>query len=463
MGKCDNCPINYRDFSPMSSQLPQNPVKVIKGNTDGLKHHVLRFNTPRTVRLDNILAENVSMTRIVDENQINQPEVNLEGEGSEYGWKSKQARLAHKYKVKAITEDQCPWELKDRNDKCYIGRKEGGITANSSYIVMRETQPGVYEAFPVEDWFTFTPKIDYTTFNEEEAEEEFKRRDKTFNHGNLMLQKRLRENLGVENEFEKSQAQLKVHDADDLLGDSDDANEDLIDDPTKKRKKTIKKFRKSKQKDEEDLQKEKDDEDNYDAHASREVDYISESDSDDSIDMSTEKPNTVRKGDADLREDGRLYRDAQDSDSDEEETSEMKKLLLQQGDDESGSDVDENSEEFKALMLKNKASNASSDSKRERSSTPVSNGKEPPNKKQKVEKSDGSILTEENVWRYLARKPISTKELISKFKSKKSGLNKQDMVAKLSSILKKLAKQFMKDGKNYFVLKDEYKNLYKDA
>merc|ERR1712176_928258 len=277
----------------------------------------------------------------------------------------------------------------------------------------------------------------YTTFNEEEAEEEFLRRHKTFNHGNLMLQKRLRENLGAENEFENAQAQLKVHDADDLLGDSDDANEDLGDDPTKKRKKTIKKFRKSKQKDDEELQKEKDDEDNYDAHASHEVDYISESDSDDSIDLNSEKPNTVRKSDADMKEDGRLYRDAQDSDSEEEETSEMKKLLLQQGDDESGSDVDENSEEFKALMLKNKTNNIAAESKRERSSTPTSNGKEPPSKKQKLEKSDGSILTEENVWRYLARKPISTKELISKFKSKKSGLNKQDMVAKLSSILKK--------------------------
>lgn len=461
MGKCDNCPINYRDFSSMSSQLPQKPVKVVKGDSTGLRHHVLRFNTPRTVRLDSILGDNVSMTRIVTENQITQPEMNLEGEGSEFGWKSKQARLAHKYKVRAVTEDQCPWELKDRNDKHYVGRKEGGITANSSYIVMRETQPGVYEAYPVEDWFTFTPKIDYTTFDEEEAEEEFLKRNKTFNNSNMMLQKRLRDNLGAEKEYEE--AQLKVHDADDLFGDSDDANEDLGDDPAKKRKKNMKKFRKNKEKDEEDLNKERDDEDQYDAHASKEVDYISESDSDDSVDLTSEKPNTVsRKEDLVDKVDGRLYRDANDSDSEEEETSEMKKLLLQQGEDESGSDVDENSEEFKALMLKNKTNNIAAESKRERSSTPTSNGKEPPSKKQKLEKSDGSILTEENVWRYLARKPISTKELISKFKSKRSGLNKQDMVAKLSSILKKLAKQFMKDGKNYFVLKDEYKNLYKE-
>ena len=456
MGKCDNCPINYRDFSPMSLQLPQKPVRVIKGNTDGRKHHVLRFNTPTTVKLDDILSENVSMTRLVDEKKMNQ-EVKTDGEGSEFGWKSKQARLAHKYKVRAITEDQCPWELKDRNDKTYSGRKEGGITANSSYIVMREAQPGVYEAFPIEDWFTFTPKINYTTLNDEEAEVEFLRRNKTQNHYNLMLQKRLNTNLGAENEYEN--AHLKVHDAEDLLGDSDDANEDVNED-NKKRKKKLKKFTKSKDKDEEELNKEMDDEDNYDAAASTEVDYISESDSDDSVDLNTEKPNTVKKSETALKEEGDVF---QESDNEnEEENSEMKKLLLEQGDDESGSDVDENSEEFKALMLKNKTNPPAKEAKGERSVTPVTNGKEPPTKKQKTEKSEGSNLTEENVWRYLARKPISTKELIAKFKSKKSGLNKQEMVYKLSSILKKIAKQFMKDGKNFFVLKEEYKNLYKE-
>lgn len=458
MGKCDNCPVNYRDFSPMASQLPQKPVRVVKGSSSESKHHVLRFNTPTAVKLDDVLSENVSMTRIYDEKASNQEPVNLEGEGSEYGWKNKQARLALKYKVKAITEEQCPWELKDRNDKEYVGRKEGGITANSSYIVMQESEPGVYEAYPVEDWFTFTPKIKYTTLNEDEAEAQFLLRDKRHNNYNLMWQKRLNVHLGSEEGY--ASAQLKVHDADDLLGDSDDATEDLIDDPSKKRKKKMKKFTKNNEKDEDDINKEKDDEDQYDASASKEVDYISESDSDDSLDEEKEKPGTMRKTEI-AKEEGKLFHE---SESDEDENSEMKKLLLENGEDDSGSDIDEESEEFKALMLKNKVNaNGSRDIKRERSATPTAQGsKEPPNKKIKVEKSDGALLTEENVWRYLSRKPISTKELIGKFKSKKSGLNKQEMVFKLSSILKKIAKQFMKDGKNYFVLKDEYKNLYKE-
>ena len=52
------------------------------------------------LRLDEVLSENVTMTRIVDERD--QMEVNLEGGGSEFGRKSKQARLALKYKVKAV-------------------------------------------------------------------------------------------------------------------------------------------------------------------------------------------------------------------------------------------------------------------------------------------------------------------------------------------------------------------------
>lgn len=321
---------------------------------------------------------------------------------------------------------------------------------------MRESQPGVYEAFPVEDWFTFTPKIKYTTLNDEEAEAQFLRRHKTQNHYNLMLQKRLNENLGGESEYENSH--LRVHDADLVLGDSDDANDDMNrEDPTKKRKKKIKKAGKSKEKDEEELNKEKDDEDNNDAEASKEVDYMSDSDSEDEEnDESTERPDTFKRKDAALKEEGQLF---QESDE-EEESSEMKKLLMDQNDDESGSDIDEESEEFKAMMMNNKAALAKENA-RERSSTPV-NGKEPPSKKQKVDKSESYVLNEENVWRKLIRKPISTKELIAKFKTKRSGLSKQEIVQKLSTILKKIAKQMMKDGVNYFVIKDEYKNLYKE-
>ena len=183
MGNCDNCPVNYRGFSPMSSNLPSEPVKVIKGHSNSQKFNILRFNTPTNIKLADVLSENVTMKRIVNERAAQDP-VSLEGEGSEFGWKSKQARLALKYKVKAVKEESCPWDLKDCNDKHYIGRKEGGITANSSYIVLKESQPGVYEAFPVEDWFTLTPKINYTTLNEDEAEEEFSRRNKVQNHYN---------------------------------------------------------------------------------------------------------------------------------------------------------------------------------------------------------------------------------------------------------------------------------------
>ena len=433
----------------MSSQLPQKPVRVIKGEggSDARKFRVLRFNTPTTVKLTDILSHNVMMKRIFDPSMA-QEDVPLEGEGSEFGWKSKQARLAAKYNVKAITEEQCPWELKDKNDKLYHGRKEGGITANSCYIAMREVNPGVYEASLIEDWVTLTNKINYTTLNEEEAEMEFSKRHLTQNHYNLMLQKRININLKKQQDYEN--AQLKIHDVEDFLGDSDDAGEDINEDAAK-RKRKLKKFKKSKNKEDDELNNEKSDEDTYDEYKSKEVDYISESESDDSVDEAADKPGAFnRKEHAD--EEGALF---QESDSENEDNS-MKKIMIDDDESES-SDIDENSEEFKSLMAKNKIPHKS-DLKRERSLTPVNSKKaEPPNKKARI---DTSALTEENVWRYISRKPVSTKELIAKFKTKKSGLNKNEMVMKLSSILKKIASQEQKDGKNYFVVKDSCKNMY---
>lgn len=455
MGKCDDCPIQYKDFSPMSSQLPTQPIRVIKGDTGGKKYHVLRFNTPTSVKLDEVLSDNVTMKRIVTKKFG--AAIDLEGEGSEFGWKSKQARLAHKYHVKAVVEDECPWELKDSGDKVYSGRKEGGITTSASYMLMKESSPGVYEAFPVEDWFTFTPKVSYQTLNAEEAEEQFLRRNKTQNYFSLMMQKRLNVNLGPQNEDDE----FKIHDADEVVPENGLVNDDDDDDDSgAKKKKSKQKVKKKGEKTEDDVDhNEKSDEDNYDAEESHEVDYMSESDSESDVDLEKEKPDSAKRSEL-SKEVGVICADSEseeDDDNLDEGGKEMKKLLLGE-DSEGDSEVDEDSEEFKALMLKK---NEVKELKR--SATPTNN-KAPPNKKSRLGTPPASKtpLTEESVWRYLARKPISTKELITKFKGKKSGLSNKDIVDRLSSILKKIANQTTKDGMNYFVLKDSYKSMYKE-
>ena len=63
-------------------------------------------------------------------------------------------------------------------------------------------------------------------------------------------------------------------------------------------------------------------------------------------------------------------------------------------------------------------------------------------------------ITEEAVRRYLTLKPITTKDLLKKFKTKKTGLSSEKIVEKVAYILKKLNPQQSKmNGKMHLYLK----------
>jgi len=47
-------------------------------------------------------------------------------------------------------------------------------------------------------------------------------------------------------------------------------------------------------------------------------------------------------------------------------------------------------------------------------------------------------VNEDSIRRYLQRKPMTTKELIEKFKSKKTGLSENQLVRDISQTLKKM-------------------------
>lgn len=63
-------------------------------------------------------------------------------------------------------------------------------------------------------------------------------------------------------------------------------------------------------------------------------------------------------------------------------------------------------------------------------------------------------VNEESVRRYLQRKPMTTTELLQKFKSKKTGLSSDQLVHHIAQILKKInpVKQTIK-GKMYLSIK----------
>ena len=79
---------------------------------------------------------------------------------------------------------------------------------------------------------------------------------------------------------------------------------------------------------------------------------------------------------------------------------------------------------------------------------------QPPSKKQKREYSP-STITEEEVKHYLSRRPITSKDLVRKFTSKKTEMEKTKIVSVLLQIiqnLKNVEKQTIK-GKMYLSLK----------
>lgn len=63
-------------------------------------------------------------------------------------------------------------------------------------------------------------------------------------------------------------------------------------------------------------------------------------------------------------------------------------------------------------------------------------------------------ITEEAVRRYLSHKPMTTKDLLKKFKTKKTGLKSEQTVQQIAAILKKIVpEQKMIEGKLYLSLK----------
>jgi transcription initiation factor TFIIF subunit alpha len=107
------------------------------------------------------------------------------GAGSEYGREHKEALKRKRYTARGTNMDDLPWLLTDRSStekklKHYRGIKKGGVSTNSSYYVFIQGKDG-FEAYPVEDWYAFTPTNVYKTLDFDEAEKQFQERHKNLN------------------------------------------------------------------------------------------------------------------------------------------------------------------------------------------------------------------------------------------------------------------------------------------
>ena len=295
------------------------------------------------------------------------------GAESEFGRQEREEARHKRYGIQYNPHAQ-PWlmHVAGKNGKKYKGTKDGGITENTSYFFFK-INPTIrtFEAYPVDESYSFKQCTNYRSLNSEEAEEEFSRRDKNWNLGAIMIKKRLKgedaleeeekeelrqnvkrprkdtsdskqtdmdANSDAEDDLEEEEREklwrmvkkprkyvsyLKITDKDDWDASSDDSEGSDAESESKTKKKKAKqahkkKHNRGKQKsnsDDEALE-ERDDQDE-----GAEVDYMSSSDSEDDQDTFEEKGVADEKG----------LRTLIDSDAEDEEDEEKKQ---EQPDDE---------------------------------------------------------------------------------------------------------------------------------
>ncbi|KAK7100494.1 general transcription factor IIF subunit 1-like [Littorina saxatilis] len=420
--------------------------------------------------------------------------------------------------LKKYNPDEQPWHLKigsGKQAKKFRGVREGTISENTSYYIFTQCADGAFEAIPVEEWYNFTPMIRYKYLNAEEAEEEFSRRDKTLNYFNIMLKKRVKNEdkdteLDEEEKAAKSKAsksgkkrrEFMLTDMDDWANISDDdedideEDEDGDEKPRdddkkggkgKKGKANAKgkaKVKNSKQNSDDEAIEESDDGD-YD---DKEVDYMSDSSSsglsgaDEKNKKYEEKGvaeedglrNILNSEDEEDEEENKEEEDNEDEEKKDEKPAKEKKTGSESSSSSSGSDSDIDKDEkiTSALLMqkekgdkkkpneKGDAGSSSTNTTDSKSVKRKGDGDAPPSKKSKRDhssysggsSSDG--ITEDAIRRYLQRKPMTTKDLLQKFRSKKLNLTKEQMTHAIAQLLKRInPERTMINKKLYLSLK----------
>ncbi|XP_030052781.1 general transcription factor IIF subunit 1 isoform X2 [Microcaecilia unicolor] len=505
-------------------------VRVPKSTTK--KYNVMAFNAADKINF--ATWGQAKMERDVSNKKMYQEEEMPDsGAGSEFNRKLREEARRKKYGIilKEFRLEDQPWLLhvNGKTGRKFKGVKKGGVTQNASYYIFTQCPDGAFEAFPVNNWYNFTPVAKHRTLTAEEAEEEWERRNKVLNHFLIMQQRRLK-NVDEEEEDKekkgrkKKSSDLKIHDLEDDLEmsstESEGSGEEMEEKKPKAKKKAAgaKKQKKKKGSDDEALE----DSDDGDFEG-QEVDYMSDQSSSEDELPGKEKQNkeeVVPKGideDNESSEESEEEKPPEEKEDEEEEkkgptAQEKKKKKDGEGDSSDESDTSEesdiDSEAASALFMtkkktppkKEKKGSASSSRANSRPSTPTveagntsstlraaankleqgkrqgvsadtpaakrlrldagpqtASGKSTPQPQSgKSTPSSGDVqLTEEAVRRYLTRKPMTTKDLLKKFQTKKTGLSSEQTVNVLAQILKRLNPERKKiSEKMHFFLKE---------
>uniref|UniRef100_A0A4X2MDB2 Transcription initiation factor IIF subunit alpha n=1 Tax=Vombatus ursinus TaxID=29139 RepID=A0A4X2MDB2_VOMUR len=474
-----------------SQTVTEYVVRVPKNNLK--RYNIMAFNAADKVNFST--WHQAKMERDLSNKKIYQEEEMPEsGAGSEFNRKLRDEARRKKYGIilKAFKAEDQPWLLKvnGKTGRRFKGVKKGGVTENTSYYIFTQCPDGAFEAFPVHNWYNFTPVARHRTLTAEEAEEEWERRNKVLNHFSIMQQRRLKDQDHDEEEEEhkekksrKKASELRIHDLeDDLEMSSDDSSgsgEEGEKVPrTKKKAAPSRGGKKKKKKGSDDEAFEDSDDGDFEG---QEVDYMSDGSSS-SEEEAVGKPKVVKQEEDGPKDSSEESDTSEESDIDNEASSALfmtkKKTPPKRERKASGSssrgdsrpstpsvDSGSTSSTLRAAANKleqGKRQTAPSDTpaaKRLRlDAGPQSiSGKSTPQPQSgKSTPSSGDVqVTEDAVRRYLTRKPMTTKDLLKKFQTKKTGLSSDQTVNVLAQILKRLnPERKMINDKMHFSLKE---------
>ncbi|XP_064095684.1 general transcription factor IIF subunit 1-like [Macrobrachium nipponense] len=472
------------------------------------KFNMMRFHSALGIEFKTWTHAKMERENNMKEFRSMEDEMPKYGAGSEFGREQKEEARRKKFGIhmkKYRPEDQ-PWILTigGKGGKKFKGIREGGVSENSSWYVFMQGKDGAFEAYPVEEWYNYKLIQRYKSLTAEEAEQHFEKRNKIMNYFTVMKKDKNAPQDGDEDSGKPKKKgshdrQLILSEMDDWISDDESGDdereeeEDSEDDKKKKKKYKVQSKgrkpqggKKSKTMDgdsDEDCIEESDEFDDGAEH-----DYISS----DSSDSDAEDDEIVRKELAGVDEADAL-RKLLNSDEEEEEEEKEKE---EEGKEEKNENEEKEPKDKKKKKKKKKdrksdkedsdgktsdASDDEGDSKKKKKKDSKANGvgesdaqeggsskrkmKDGPDSEAKKMRTDvvgsqmstpgsDSGVTEEAIRRYLMRKPMTTTELLQKFKLKKTGLNSDQLVHSIAQILKRVnpVKQMVK-GKMYLSIK----------
>uniref|UniRef100_A0A915PGQ8 Transcription initiation factor IIF subunit alpha n=1 Tax=Setaria digitata TaxID=48799 RepID=A0A915PGQ8_9BILA len=459
-------------------------VRIPKRN-GSRRYSVLKFNG--TLKIDPgkwaTADYSVRMAREDNKEQAAANEIRQEyGEGSEYGKALREEARRKKYgrQLQTYQHDNQPWMLSitdsTSKERKFRSIREGGAGEHADYWVFLKSGEE-FHAYKVDEWYQFMPSSTHRTLDIDQAEERFRERNRVMNQFALkaQIQQQLKAMDEDGEQMIKTTKSLKIKDEASSDENSDgEKGDDEDDTPTgsskpKKSSKSTGRVRKDKRQRVENADEvaayESDDGDDE----GREYDYMSDSGSEsdrDAVPMEQKVDEAmVAVGDETglkkLIGDDLSDTDSSDVDDttkkllssvEDDDGDEIKKQFIDVDErDSSGSDSDDPDKEMNsAIFLPVKktpeepqlsvrkrpledAAVQDTEAKKARSEQPTMTTV---STAQSAANQDG--LNEETVRRYLRRKPHTTKELLSKIKSKCGDMEKSEIVQKLAAILKRI-------------------------